>query len=237
MARQGVERRLAAILSADVVGYSCLMGEDDVFDDEISYWVDVATVRGKDEGTDIEGWGFDVGATYTFDRQFTPYVTLSYAFGSGDSDPDSGDDEAFRQTGLQDNSDKYGGVTSFSYYGEVFDPVLTNLQVFTAGIGARPTKRSSIDLVFHYFRQDEFSDSLRSPLDLDPNEDATMMSKSLGSEIDLIIGARRILPGVNVELTVGYFMPGDAFRVMDSTGAFGQTDDAFFANFQASYRF
>ena len=29
MARQGVERRLAAILSADVVGYSRLMGEDE----------------------------------------------------------------------------------------------------------------------------------------------------------------------------------------------------------------
>ena len=99
-------------------------------------------------------------------------------------------------------------------------------------------------MVFHYFRQDEFSDSLRSPLDLDPNEDATMMSKSLGSgsrslgsEIDLIIGARRIFPGVNVELTVGYFMSGDAFRVMDSSGAFSQADDAFFASFQASYRF
>ncbi len=29
MARQGIERRLAAILSADVVGYSRLMGKDD----------------------------------------------------------------------------------------------------------------------------------------------------------------------------------------------------------------
>ncbi len=29
MAREGIERRLAAILSADVVGYSRLMGEDD----------------------------------------------------------------------------------------------------------------------------------------------------------------------------------------------------------------
>ena len=29
MAREGVERRLAAILSADVVGYSRLMGEDE----------------------------------------------------------------------------------------------------------------------------------------------------------------------------------------------------------------
>ena len=29
MAREGIERRLAAILSADVVGYSRLMGEDE----------------------------------------------------------------------------------------------------------------------------------------------------------------------------------------------------------------
>ncbi len=29
MAREGIERRLAAILSADVVGYSLLMGEDE----------------------------------------------------------------------------------------------------------------------------------------------------------------------------------------------------------------
>ena len=109
------------------------LGEVDVFDDEIEYWADLATVRGKDEGTDIKGYGFDIGATYELNAPLRPYFTLAYAFGSGDSDPDAGTDKEFRQTGLEGNENKFGGITSFKYYGETFNPELRNLKISNRG--------------------------------------------------------------------------------------------------------
>jgi hypothetical protein len=38
--------------------------------------------------------------------------------------------------------------------GERLDPELSNLLIFTGGIGIRPTRRSSIDLVYHHYLQD-----------------------------------------------------------------------------------
>ena len=115
--------------------------------DGLEYWLDAAYVRGRDSSTDIRAFGADMGATYTFDAPLTPYVTLAYAFGSGDRSTTKGTDESFRQTGLQDNDAKFGGVASFRYYGEVLDLELSNISIYTAGIGFRPTKMSSIDLV------------------------------------------------------------------------------------------
>ena len=64
-------------------------------------------------------------------------------------------DHAFRQTGIQDNNDKFGGVTSFKYYGELLEPELSNLHILTAGIGRRFGRRMSLDLIYHNYRQDE----------------------------------------------------------------------------------
>ncbi len=82
---------------------------------------------------------------YEFDHKLKPSVTLGYALGSGDDASTSDVDESFRQTGLQDNSAKFNGVTRLKYYGEVLNPELSNLSVLTAGVGIRPSPRSSID--------------------------------------------------------------------------------------------
>lgn len=191
----------------------------------LDHWVELAHVRGNDGSTDIRGYGVDVGATYTFDAPLTPYLTLAYAFGTGDSDPSDGTDKAFRQTGLQDNDGRFGGVTSFRYYGEVFDPELSNLSIYTAGVGFRPTRRSSFDIVFHYYKQDDASDELRDTgLDADP----TGLDKDLGSEIDFIL-AHRGIPNLRLEAVLGYFMPGDAFGP--------DADDAIFTGFEIDYEF
>jgi len=60
-------------------------------------------------------------------------------------------DRNCRQTGFQSNSGTFGGVVNFDYYGVVFDPKLSNLQVFTAGIGVRPLRKSSVDGVYHHY--------------------------------------------------------------------------------------
>lgn len=145
-----------------------------------------------------------------------PSITLGYAFGTGDGDPDDSVDKSFRQTGLQANEAGFNGVPDFKYYGELFDPELSNLSIFTAGAGIKPTEDSSIDLVYHYYLQDTASDSLRDVgIDADPDG----RSKRLGSEIDLIAGYEGIKNNLAVALMLGYFIPGKAFR-SDSENSF-----------------
>ena len=171
------------------------------------------------------GYGVDLLGAYHFDAPLSPHVILGYAFGSGDSDPDDDRDDAFRQTGLQGNETEVGGLTPFRYYGEAFDPELSNLSIFTAGLGARPTAELSADLVYHYYLQDQAADELRdSALDAEP----TGESKRLGSEIDLVLGFEEE-GDFQVRGFLGYFMPGRAF----DDGA----DAALFARIEALYEF
>jgi alginate production protein len=175
--------------------------------DKLEYWLELAHVRGREGSRKIRGWGLDVGLTYVFGFCLRPSVTVAYAFGSGDGDPDDRVDRHFRQTGLQENEARFSGVTRIQYYGELLDPELSNLAIFTGGIGIRPTKRSSIDLVYHYYLQGKVSTSIRgAEIDADPSG----LSKRLGSEIDLVVGYEE-LKGIEVKWVLGYFIPGKAF--------------------------
>ncbi len=176
--------------------------------DSLKYWLELSLVDGRERARDLRGYGADFGATYTFvDVPHTPYLTLAYAFGSGDRRATGGTDEAFRQTDLQDNVDAFGGVNTFKYYGEVLDPELSNLTILTGGVGFRPTPQSSIDVVYHHYRQVVASDELRSA---DIDADPTGERRDLGSEIDVVVGYREI-PNLELELIVGSFFSGDAF--------------------------
>ncbi len=193
--------------------------------DGLTHWLELVHVRGHDGAEKIRAFGVDVGATYKLDAPWTPYVTLGFAYGSGDSNGADREDSNFRQTGLQDNDDKLGGVTNLHYYGEAFQPELSNLKIYTAGVGFRPTPKSSVDLIYHHYRQVEAADSLRdAEFDPDPNG----VDKSLGNAIDLILAYREI-PNLRLELVFGYFDPGDAF----GSGA----DDAIFTGFEIRYLF
>jgi len=175
----------------------------DVLDNRLSFWTDFAAVDGEDGDEGIKGHGFDVGVTLKSTTEGMPYVTLSYAFGSGDGDEDTD----FRQSGFQDNSGEFGGVTNFKYYGELFDPELSNLKILTAGIGFRPRKKISMDLIYHRYEQDTPLDELRdSSLPMAPNG----QSSDIGTEWDLIAGFEH-LGNIKIEIALGYFMPGAAF--------------------------
>ena len=136
----------------------------------IEYWLDAAAVFGDETFTEysgmtgsrvvevvdshsVSGGGFDLGGTWFLPLFGRTAVTAGYAYGSGDPGMEEFRDTGFRQTGLQDNSDKFLGVASFRYYGELLDPELSNLHVVTAGVGLRFFKKSSIDLVYHWYRQ------------------------------------------------------------------------------------
>lgn len=182
----------------------------------LDYWFQGALVRGTDSTKDIRGEAIDFGLTYQFDNELKPSVTLGYAYGSGDDNPNDNVDKAFRQSGFQDNEDKFNGVTRIQYYGEMLDPRLSNLKIFTSAFGLRPGRRTSFDLVYHYFRQ-EYPATRISGDDLDVNP--TGLSKDVGSELDFVAGYQEI-KNLNTKFVLGYFWPGRAFPETASGGSF-----------------
>jgi len=188
-------------------------------------WADFAVVRGYRGPTDYDGWGLDVGTTWSADAIDPLYLTLSWAVTSGDDDPNDAEDTSFRQTGLNDNNGKFGGITSFRYYGEVFEPELSNMSILTAGVGARLTRKTSLDLVAHSYRQVEAAATVRDS-NLDTQPDGT--SADLGWGVDLILGSREYDPW-ELEAVVGVFDPGHAYP--------SGSEQATFGKLQLRYRF
>jgi alginate production protein len=174
---------------------------------DLRYAVNLATVRGSANGRDIRAFGADLMAAYRFDIPWQPFVTLGVAYGSGDANRAHGVDGNFRQTGLQDNESRTFGRTSFKYYGEVIDPELSNLCILSVGVGVRPLREASAELIYHRYRQVEAADELfDSDLEEDPNGD----DRRLGEEVDLVI-AYRPNQRAKVSLVLGAFVPGEAF--------------------------
>lgn len=187
-------------------------------------WLELALVYGSRDDTTVTGWGYDVGTTWT-PKRLSPFAfTVGYALGTGDSDPDGSTDSTFRQTGFQDNNAKFAGVTSFRYYGELLDPELANLGILTLGVGAMIAEKTSIDVVYHAYVQDQLIDRL---YDADLDRRPTGLDGDLGWELDVILGIRR-WRNWDIELVGAMFRPGDAFS---------EESDAFLARAQVRYRF
>lgn len=176
--------------------------------DQLSYWLEAARARGSVDGIDLRGSAFDAGFTWVFSLPWKPSITLGYAVGSGDPDPFDQVDETFFQSGLHRNNGKWNGVTNFRYYGEVLRPDLSNLRIETYGIGLRPRRKTSIDLIFHRYRLDEPSSSLvQSKIE---NRRLNFVDLDVGEEWDLVIGFEEF-KHFEFELDLGTFLPGDAF--------------------------
>lgn len=192
----------------------------------LRHWLELALAEGTDEdGTEILGFGVDGGLSYVVDAPWRPALTVGAAWGSGDDERDPGARQSrFRQTGLEDNNARQGGVTSYRYYGELLDPELTNLLVTTAIVGVRPVRSFSIDLAFHTYHQDEAVAALGpSNLRATPTGDA----RFLGWEGDLVLGYR-YRDRFNAELILGMFEPGPAFE---------EDEPAFLVDIQARFKF
>jgi alginate production protein len=176
--------------------------------EDLDYWLELAFAGGQRGRQTIRGWAIDAGATYEWQVGPKPGLTLGVAFGSGDRDRRDSLDGSFRQTGLQKNEGDFGGATDFKYYGEILDPELSNLLILTAGVGVRPSDRVSLDLVYHYYLQQQASSALRTErLAAEPSG----RSRRLGSEVDLILGLAEILGRIEAKVVAGYFIPGAAF--------------------------
>ena len=186
-----------------------------------TFWANTAYVTGDGAGGKISGWGVDLGASYLLEPVSKLSLNLGFAFGTGDDNPNDSVDHRFRQTGIHDNNAKFNGVTSFRYYGELLRPTVSNIMITTLGGGLRPTPHSSIDLVYHYYRQHHAAAELTSSLLANPSG----RSGDLGHELDLIVGVSEI-EHWKFELVLGLFVPGQAFA--------GE-DNAYFGSFELSY--
>lgn len=171
----------------------------------LGHWAEFGLARGEAGNRDIDGYAFDVGVLHTFDTAWRPALGAGIAFGSGrrDSSATSG----YRQSGLQDNNGKLGGVTSVRYYGELLDPELANLTVTTLCASVRPFLGGSVSLLLHDYRQDQASTTApQTELRVQP----TGLRRDLGWEVDLVCGYR-FARQLTLELVLAHFEPGDAF--------------------------
>ncbi|MCA8977948.1 MAG: alginate export family protein [Planctomycetes bacterium] len=176
----------------------------------LGHWFELGLARGDAGNRSIHGHAFDAGVLYTFDAPLRPSLGAGIAFGSGerDSSPRLG----YRQSGLQDNNGKLGGVTSVRYYGELFRPELANLTVTTAVAAIRPWRGASISLLLHGYRQDVAATT--SPGN-DLRTSSNGLSTDLGREIDLVLGYR-LRRQLTLELVLARFDPGAAFSSQDA---------------------
>ncbi len=192
---------------------------------KLRYWADAAMVRGDETLRDfdstrdgrskvdkvferrVRGYAMDLGMTFRPDFARSLYLTAGYALGSGPEGDDDEDEQGFRQTGLQDNGVRLGGVDRLRYYGELLDPNLSNLTVQTLGLGWRILDETSIDFVFHQYRQLEATRDLRSTrLRTRPKG----KRRQLGREVDLVFGWEEF-ERLRIKLIGSMFRAGSAF--------------------------
>ena len=107
----------------------------------------------------LEDWSFIVGG----------------ARGEGDSNPEDGRDESYRQNDLQGDSDVFG---------ELYQPEISNMVVQAFGIEWEAYEGVEIALMHYDYEQDERSDEIA---DVTIEADPTGLSSDLGKEIDLIV--------------------------------------------------
>ncbi len=183
----------------------------------ISYWALLANMRGHDEARrDFFAHAFDVGGTLRLTGlPLHPNITVGYAFATGDSNPNDNRNNEFRQTGLQSNEARFAGISDFKVYGETLDPELSNIKIFTAGLGFHLAPAVLVDLVFHRYWLDEIADENRNwALTAQMNQDDSQLSRDMGKAFDIVIGFRRMfgLPRLGLDLRMGWFFPGKGFR-------------------------
>lgn len=182
---------------------------------DFEYWTDTAWVGGKetllefDDATDetqrvseitkrsISGWALDVGLTWEIPLSWQPALTIGYARGSRE----------FRQTGLQGNNDKFTGVDRFRYYGELLRPELANLQIWTFALGFPLLEDTSVELLYHFYQQVDAQDFVR---DTRISADPTGRSRSLGHELDLVVGIEE-WENLEIEFVAAVFRAESAF--------------------------
>ncbi len=184
-----------------MLGYTRLKGNSTLY--EISAPVgNLVTVDAIDR-FDIEASATEVSINWV--PEFNPDLKFiaSRAQGSGDRNPSDSRIETFRQTGL------HGNEADFFYYGELYQPELSNIRIESIGVGFEGIDRFTIALMRHKYRQDELDTEMRDvAIDLDTNG----INRNLGTEIDLII-QYEALDGLDFKFIGAEFKAGRAYGI------------------------
>ena len=196
----------------------------------MQHWALASYVSGHQNDRRVRGEAIDVGATLFVDSssRWNPRATLGYAWGSGDDG--KGTDNSHHQTGMQTNKSEMGAVYDFKTYGTVLNPALTNIHVLTAAVGIAPMKDSSLDLVYHHYRQDKLGALSKTAL----NPEADLQNRrTLGNGFDLVWGWTPG-PAWKVQAYAGVFMPSGRFRASNDAGA-GKSANAYAVGIDIRY--
>jgi alginate production protein len=189
------------------------------------HWFEFSRERGKVGTRKLRATAVDAGLIYFLPVKAKPAIFAGYARGSGGGDATT--TRNFRQTSLQDNEDRITGLGNVHYYGELLDPDLSNIAIYTLGAGLRPSRASSLEIVGHKYRQVKLdnNDVRGSPVAPDLNG----ISRKIGTEIDVIF-AHRLGGGFGLEAKMGRFRPGKGY---DLTAR----DNAYYGKIRLVYRF
>ena len=165
----------------------------------------------------VSGWAFDSQLSWRTRGPDRPSFTFGHAFGSGDQSPQHGTESAFRQTGIHDNAGRFQGRERFRYYGELLRPELSNLHIWTAAIGFRFWRASSVELIYHLYHQVYPTPFLRSsrikakPLGTNP---------WIGQEWNLVLGLAE-WEHLEIKLIGSLFRAGTAYGPLAGKMAYG----------------
>ena len=169
-----------------------------------SYSVNVGAIWGDAANGKRAGFGFDLRAVRKLgDHKLKPQLMFGLAYGSS----------GFQQSGLHSNKTYDGGQTQCHRYGFTTQAELTNIAVASVGVGIRPSRKMSADLIVSGFLQP--SPIATTTLGRIAGE-TTGKSRFLGTEISAV-GAYRPTKKTKFELGVGRIMPGPAYRDQSTT--------------------
>jgi hypothetical protein len=155
----------------------------------------------------VTGWALNAGLSWETKFPGRPTLTLEYALGSGDRTPERGTERAFRQTGLHSNEGRFDGVNYFHYYGVLLQPELSNLHIWTVAVGFGFWHSSSVEFVYHVYRQVHPVPFVRDArIDADP----TGARRAIGQEWDVVVGLQE-WKRLEVELIGSLFRAGSGY--------------------------
>ncbi|MEO0390239.1 MAG: alginate export family protein [Pseudomonadota bacterium] len=169
-----------------------------VASERLHYQANIGVLAGDAMHGASAGLGFDVRAIRRLGGgKRKPQLSFGLAYGS----------RGFAQPGLHTNKTYDGGQFQFHRYGYVYQAELTNMAALQMGLGLRPSRRFSADLLISAYAQ-----PATSSIGPDARFDGLTTGRShfLGHEI-AVVGAWRPSKAVKVEAGAGRFKPGRAY--------------------------
>ena len=87
---------------------------------------------------------------------------------------------------------------------------MSNLAILTLGVGLRPIRGSSLEVVYHTYQQDWPDDEIRGNL-VDPPARPNSVATGIGRGLDIVVGSPVLFNHIRAAYTFGVFEPGAAF--------------------------